>query len=573
MATQKNEVQYIFRGFDRVSPVARRIGRSLGGVKRVARQVSAVGAAGVAAGRQLGATLAPLGAIAGIAGGVSLGKAVTDFVALGDQAAKTARQINMPIGAYQELAYWAERNGLKAEQWATAQRALASRLGRAAAGDNKKFAELLGDLNIQMKDAEGNTRTMDAVLLDLAEAFEKNEDPATRMYIATQAFGEEMGVRMVDALAQGRMSMEDLRKEARRLGISLSDEDGAAAEQFADDMTNVQKAVQGASFAIARDILPAVRPLLLSLKDWIVANREIVAAKVGAAVAAVADALRGFDWVAFGQTLASIGDAVVGLVDFMGGWENAAMAAVAVMNGPLIASFLTIGKEVAILGKVLLMSPIGWIVGAIAWAASLIIRNWEGVSTWFGEQWDNIARFFKGGYEVIAGILTGDFPRAFEGLKDVVGGFADFWGKLFEGVAAAVRAVGQDIGAVIGGVSGFVDRVSGWFGDDDEDEVEAAPMRAGPTFEGGGRVRLPPAPFEDASAGQAAPAPPSAASPAFVQQAVGSGAAPTAPPGGTPPIDVDVILNITGHNVRVEGEALAPGKRERILAAGPAGGY
>ncbi len=568
--TESRQIRYVFSGVNRVSGVARAVGRSLGGVKRIAGQMNAIGVASVNAARGVGRVLAPLGALSGLAGGLAVNKSVQDFVRLGDQAAKTARQLNMSTSAYTELNYWAERNGLKTEEWATAQRALSSRLARAAGGENEKFASLLQRLNIQMRDAQGNTRSMDAVLLDLAAAFEANEDPAMRTLIATQAFGEEMGVRMVDALSQGEDSMVALRKAARELGISLSDEDGKAAEAFADKQTNLAAAVQGVAFAIGRELLPTLGPLIDKLSGWIAANREVVATEVGKVVRNIAASLESFDWAGFADTVGNIGTGVANLAEWMGGWENAALAVVAVMNGPLIMSFIGVGKEIAILGKLMLASPIGLAITGIAYAASLLIRNWDGVAAWFGEMWGSIVQYFQGAYDLIAGILTLDFERAFGGLKDMLSGFASFWDGIFEGIAETARAVIGDVTSVVESVTGVVSGVMGFFGgDDDEEEGEGgrrppAGPRANP------HPALAARPRDEAGDG---PSPDEAGRESLVGRAARAGAARNGAASGASSLgDVIVTLNITGRDVEVEGGVEAPQGSRRIQGYNLAGG-
>lgn len=481
MAEQR-EVKFWFRGFDGVSGVARNVARSMRtSLSPVGRQLGAVGrSAGVAA-RSIGSIVAPLGALGGAAGLASLGAMVKGFADLGDSSAKAARRMNMSVGAFGELNYWAERNGLSTEEWNGALKALSGRLAGAASGQNKNLAELMGRLGISLRDASGNARRTEDVLGDLALAFEKNTDPLKRTQMAVALFGEDMGVKLVDALAQGKDALTALRAEAQALGLSLSTEDATNAEIFTDSLTNLTRSFEGVRNVIGAKLLPMLTPLIDMFKNWVVANREIIATSIAGAVEKVVRALSNFDWAGFGDTLGRIGAGIGSVVDFLGGWENAAIALGVVMNGALIAALVNVGTAVAQLGMVLLANPIGLIVAGIAWAASLIYRNWGDVAAWFQGMWDNVQKIFQGAADVIGGILTGDWARVADGAMAVWDGVVGYWTGLFDGFLGTIKAIAGDIGSVIGGVAGAFDKVSGWlgFGGDKPATVPVAAMAPG----------------------------------------------------------------------------------------------
>lgn len=490
MSDKQNDVVFRFRGMDRVSNVARGIGKSLGGLSRslgpsMARFSRAAGGMS----RSLSALGAPIGLISGGAVVAGLAKSLTLFASLGDEAAKTSRALNMSTAAYRELGYWAERNGLSTEQWATAQRALSSRLARAAGGENKALAEMLSGLNIELRDAQGNARKTDDVLLDLAQAFEANTDPIMRQRMAVALYGEELGIRMVDAMSQGKEAMIDLRKEAVRLGMSLTDEQGRAAEKLTDQMTNLSRSLQGMAITIGIGLAPVLGPLIDQMTEWVVANRDLIASGVAeyaekisnalfpAAVHAneFAGAMGDVQQVAalggLGVFMANIKDVITGIgdvIEFFGGWESAAIALAVVMNGSLIASTVNLGIAMGQMASVALApalagmtaglggfitalragypvmtafnlalaaNPIGVVlvsIAALAGAAYLVYRNWEPIAGFFKERWESIKAVFT---ESIAAI------------KATVSGITDFIGGVFSG----------DLDRVFAGLGGIVD--------------------------------------------------------------------------------------------------------------------
>ncbi|WP_421878460.1 phage tail tape measure protein [Pacificispira sp.] len=435
-AGKQKDVVFRFAGIDGVSKIARGIGRNLS--RNLGPGLSQLRNATRDLGRNLRGIAGPLGFISGAGVVAGLGKSLTTFANVGDEAAKMSRALNMTAGAYRELGFWAERSGLSTEQWGAAQRALASRLAQAAGGDNEKVASLLRTLNIELRDAAGNARQTDAVLGDLAAAFEANTDPIARQRMAIALFGEEAGVRMVDAMSQGRDAMAALRGEARRLGLSMSQENASAAEKLTDQWTDLSRAGEGLFLTIGARLAPIIGPLIEQLTNWIAANRDLIATNIEGVAKSFAATLEGVDWQAVGTSIAEIGQSIGGVVDMIGGWDNAAIGIAAVLNGPLIASLLNVGIA---LSRVFLMNPIGAAITAIAAGAYLIYRNWEGVSAWFERMWGNIADIFQGSVDVIAGILTLDFGRAFGGAKQWATGFADLIDGIFDGMIGQIEAV------------------------------------------------------------------------------------------------------------------------------------
>ncbi|WP_211471731.1 phage tail tape measure protein [Collimonas humicola] len=80
--------------------------------------------------------------------------------------------------------------------------------------------------------------------------------------------------------------------------------------------------------------------------------------------------------------------------------------------------FMTIGKTVLWLGRVLLTNPIVLLITLIAVLAYLIYKNWEPLKVFFSDLWDGITERFSRVWETIktfAGGLWADVKTAFDG--------------------------------------------------------------------------------------------------------------------------------------------------------------
>jgi hypothetical protein len=72
------------------------------------------------------------------------------------------------------------------------------------------------------------------------------------------------------------------------------------------------------------------------------------------------------------------------------------------------------------LGKTMMLSPIGLIVTGLALGAALLIANWQPVKGFFIGMWDGITGSFKTSYEWIMGKLAG-IGEAYRQVKAALG--------------------------------------------------------------------------------------------------------------------------------------------------------
>lgn len=197
--------------------------------------------------------------------GVGLtGGAFAAFVKTGIDAADNLGKLSQQIGVSTEslsaLNYAASLSGTSAEQLSQAMVKLAKAATDTAAGTGEALVAFKA-LGVSVKDAAGNLRGTEDLLLELADRFSKIEDGTGKTAIAMRLFGES-GARLIPFLNQGRSGIEQLRQEAERLGIILSSKTAKAAEQFNDNMTRLGKSFEGLKVTLANDTLPFLNRLV-----------------------------------------------------------------------------------------------------------------------------------------------------------------------------------------------------------------------------------------------------------------------------------------------------------------------
>lgn len=151
---------------------------------------------------------------------------------------RTSYVLNMNA---QQLAVWqaaAKRTGGSAEGLTSTFQALSGDINSFAIGaGGGAFLGLFNSLGIGIHRANGELRTMDELLLDVAEKLEQQGDPARRAAFLAAVPG--MTPDVINLLIKGRKAAEDT-LEASRKAAKLTDEQIAAAQKYQAAMSDLE---------------------------------------------------------------------------------------------------------------------------------------------------------------------------------------------------------------------------------------------------------------------------------------------------------------------------------------------
>lgn len=347
-------LRFIARGFGGMDLRARmamanlnRLGRATG-LSQLTTRLGQASRSAMAFAGHLKTIVFNAAAMAGVAGLGGLGGVLRSFSTAGDDIAKLANRTGLGVVAYQEYAFAAKSADIEQQLFDKSLTKLSKNISDAASGKNKSLAELFAKLGIKARNADGSLRSVDDVLPELADGFQRNTNASTRTAMAMALFGEE-GVKMIDMLGDGAAALAESREEARKYGI-LTEEQVAQASALDAGFKGVSFSIRGMAQAIGAKLAPVVLPLLNAFSDWVATNREWIATNIQTAVLGLTDALKGFDWKGFGQSLLSIGRNIKWLVDHTGGWKVALVALLVVLNAGLLLSLGGLVKSLALVG-------------------------------------------------------------------------------------------------------------------------------------------------------------------------------------------------------------------------------
>jgi hypothetical protein len=228
-----------------------------------------------------------------------------------------------------------------------------------------------------------------------------------------------------------------------------------------------QMATDGSLQAFAQAISDELVSAFRELKSWVMA----------------------VDWKAFWLDLKAFAGGVASVVSALGGLKGIAIIIVTVMGVQVLASIVWLTTGLITLAaaagpaliamatgfKALLLAtgPIGLAIALIAYTAYVLYEHWDSVGPWFAQLWESITTVLRGAYEVIAGILTGDFGRAFDGFMSIGQGMYQWFATMLEGLVGvfnwalgAIQPILDVIGNGISQIGGFIGSAGDLFSGD-----------------------------------------------------------------------------------------------------------
>lgn len=202
---------------------------------------------------------------AGAAVGVFLKKNIEAV----DASAKIARQLGLTVEQYQELEFAQQRAGGTTRDLDFSLRGLNKAISEARDGAGTA-AQVFGRLGISTS-ANGQIKSTVDVLEEFA-------DKIKGLSVARQTdFAQQLGITRSTLLLlqQGKVGIDQLRKEARDLGV-VSGTNAKKAEEFADALRNVQQIIRVVSENIAVGLSPALTETLNNIAKLILQNKDLI---------------------------------------------------------------------------------------------------------------------------------------------------------------------------------------------------------------------------------------------------------------------------------------------------------
>lgn len=206
-----------------------------------------------------------IGTVVAAAATGAFGAFIKESIDLADNASKAAQMAGVTTEALTGLQYAAGLADVSAGELNNSLKFLNLSISKAAAG-GKEAQRAFGDIGVSVRDAAGNLRTADAVLLDVADRFAQYENGAEKAALAQELFGRS-GTALIPLLNSGAAGINELTAQAERFGLVVSQETATASEEFNDSLTVMQGITRGVGNQLAREMLPTLNDITGTMID------------------------------------------------------------------------------------------------------------------------------------------------------------------------------------------------------------------------------------------------------------------------------------------------------------------
>ena len=410
-----------------------------------------------------------VGAVVGF-GSAAVGAAFKT-ASMGDEIAKTAPKLGVTTDELQEMAYWADRNGVSSSDMERAVGRLNQRIGDGTAGSSK-YVDALNGMGVATLDMNGNVRDTSEVMGETIQALSEIESPAERSRKAADVFGTSLARNLMPALEDGSLSMEEAAQMAHEMGVVMDEDAIAASERFTDSWADIKDAgmamlrdfgtplmewMANSLFPVIQDqVVPALQgfaewigphladamewiggffdevllPAFQSLSDWWDDNGPAI-------VAAAQELWEGLQSIF--DTLTDYWNTVVGL--FTSGGDD---------TEGVFASIQDFAEEVWPKIQGIIESAMDAIEAVISRVTAIVEGIWdrwgEDILEFATTIWESIQKvisgvlsIIEGIFETFAGLFSGDWERMWDGVKGIVSGVWETIEGLWDTLLGAIE--------------------------------------------------------------------------------------------------------------------------------------
>ena len=272
--------------------------------------------------------------VGGILAGAFSINALVDYakqaIETGDRMAKMSQSAGVSVEAISSLAYAAKLSNVELEGLAKGLGIL-SRNMLEAQGGTGEAKDAIKALNLSITDSSGTLLSSDKMLAQVADKFAGMQDGAGKTALAMKLFGRS-GAELIPLLNQGSAGLAELRAEAEKMGLVLSEDTAQQMERVNDNFIRLKAASQGAAMVI----MAGVAPTLENLTNILIDARKSVGG-FSAVIEATAGGLR---------TLASTGVIAWTVFKDLGeGFNAIAAAAVTAAEGDFSTAWKILNME------------------------------------------------------------------------------------------------------------------------------------------------------------------------------------------------------------------------------------
>lgn len=308
------------------------------GITRAAGAMRGLARSGLSAASSLLRIIEPMGILTSAASLAGLYQLTTSWARFGTQLGLDAQRIGIMPEKLQALQGAADLAGSSASSLSSGLRGLHDNMVNAIGGRNNEALLYFRQLGINIGNMRQGARSVTEVLPQLADKIAALKDPTLQARVATATLGAA-GEDLLPFLRMGAKGIQQYQAEMQRYG--LTNRAGVdAANNLRMAQTRLGWATRGLAYSIAEQAAPGLQALFSWFTNIIAKNRELIAARVGAAIQAFASWIMTVDWQGVGDEINTIFENVQSTAKEMGGWKEVAKDVGNVVMEVLVARLL-----------------------------------------------------------------------------------------------------------------------------------------------------------------------------------------------------------------------------------------
>ena len=380
-----------------------------------------------------------------------------------DPMVQLSRETGVSLESIQELGYAASVNGSSLDAVSASVREMTKRIGEFEQLGTGPAKEVVENLGISFRDANGEIKAADQVMLELTDTMAGMSE-SERMNVL-----DKLGIdpSMIQLLSSTSEEVEGLRARAQRLGV-VTQEQGDAVASYNDSLTTLRFGMQGIQNMVAVGFAPMMGDLVDRFVNLLEANQDLIMNGLnwlGEVVVSTMGMLERM-WPIFAAVAAGFAIAKVAAIGFGGVmsiilspvvlWTAAILGAILIVDD-LIVAFQ--GGESVIADffesffGIDIRPALQAIVAAVGETVALVIEV-------FSPAVDAIESMFK----AVAAIIQGDFGAAWGHIGDAMASMVEYALGLFTTLAEGAGAIMEAVAGLM--VEGFMiafDKLAGAF--------------------------------------------------------------------------------------------------------------
>lgn len=210
-----------------------------------------------------------------------------------DTIGKTSRKLGVASDELQKLQFAAQISGASAEQLTTSVRFLLQGMFDARTKGVGPLKEGFDEVGLSVEQFRG--KNLQDTFSIIADAINKVPNKLDRTAIRLKIFGRQGGVALGELLNLSSKGIKELTDNAEELGGVISEKGFKAAADFADAWTRVKFTFGGLVDTFQSEAVPAFTGIMDIVRDFIVANKDLINTKLEEWVGAVVKKLQSID--------------------------------------------------------------------------------------------------------------------------------------------------------------------------------------------------------------------------------------------------------------------------------------